>query len=213
MFDYAFVDFDKTIFDCARFETDIKAVFANYGVTPEDYCSTYLRSLCTVHPQEYDYSFEEQIKFLCELGYDLKNNILEELNVLLQTNQYLFADTVSFLNWLKSVAQKMVLLTAGDRDFQLKKIDASGIGDYFYDTVVLNGFKEQYLKNIIKAGDQVLFVNDSLRENLAVKSSLPDILIAGKLPPGRYDSDDIQASGVLYFDTLTEIKDYVTKLK
>ena len=212
-FDYSFVDFDKTIFDCYKFEKDIWAVFARHGVKQEDYSTTYKKSLCTVSSDLFDYNFQEHVKFLQELGYKLNKEVEIELGKLLDKNNYLFPDTEEFLQFLRENTKKMVLLTAGDDEFQKTKIEKTKLGHWFDEVEIVFGHKEDFLADKIKLGDVVFFVNDSLRENLIIRENFPEILIVTKLNPVRYTIDEAKKSGIPFFETLREIKNYVAGLK
>ncbi|MBI4426892.1 MAG: hypothetical protein HY569_00170 [Candidatus Magasanikbacteria bacterium] len=212
-FDYSFVDFDKTIFDCYKFEKDIWAVFERQGVKSKDYSATYKKSLCTVSPDLFDYNFQEHIKFLRELGYKLGKEVEIELESLLDKNNYLFPDTEEFLRFLRENTKKMVLLTAGDDEFQKIKIKKTKLGRWFDEVEIVLGHKEDFLADKIKPGDSVFFVNDSLRENLIIRDNFPEILIVTKLNSVRYTVDEAEKSGIPFFETLKEIKNYVAGLK
>ncbi|MBI5222302.1 MAG: hypothetical protein HY980_02285 [Candidatus Magasanikbacteria bacterium] len=212
-FDYSFVDFDKTIFDCYKFEKDIWTIFERKGVKREDYSATYKKSLCTVSSDLFDYNFQEHVKFLRELGYKLGGEVRIELEGLLDKNNYLFPDTEEFLQFLRGNTKKMVLLTAGDDEFQKTKIKKTKLGGWFDEVEVVRGHKEDFLANKIKTGDKALLVNDSIRENLIIRKNFPEVLIIIKFNPLRYTIDDAKKSGIPFFETLKEIKNYVAGLK
>jgi len=208
-FDYSFVDFDKTIFDCDKFEKDMWAIFERHGVGLEDYSATYKKSLNTVSSDLFDYSFLEHVDFLKELDYDLDDSVVAELVSLLDKNNYLFPDTEEFLQFLRENTKTMILLTAGDEDFQKTKIEKTKLGQWFDDVQVVLGHKEDFLADRIKPDNSIFFVNDSIRENLIVKESFPEILIITKFNPLRYTLEDAKNSHIPFFETLTEIKKYI----
>ena len=100
MFNFAFVDWDDTIYNTVAFKADIFGIFAKHGASEEDIIETFRRSLCTVAPHQYDYTFEEHTQFLRDLGYELPNTVEEELNALFYKD-YLFSDAKDFLQFLK----------------------------------------------------------------------------------------------------------------
>ncbi|MFH1946963.1 MAG: hypothetical protein ABIJ23_02285 [Candidatus Magasanikbacteria bacterium] len=208
-FDYSFVDFDKTIFDCNKFEKDMWSIFERNNVKWEDYSKTYKKSLNTVSSDLYDYNFAEHVEFLRELNYDLDDSVVEELSGLLDKNNYLFSDTEEFLQFLRENSSKMILLTAGDDDFQKTKIKKTKLGKWFDEVEIVLGHKEDFLRSKMKEGDSVFFVNDSIRENLIIKENFPEILVVTKFNPLRYTAQDAEKSKIPFFETLSEIKNYV----
>jgi FMN phosphatase YigB (HAD superfamily) len=210
MLKYAFIDWDKTLYDAPAFESDIFAIFDKNGVSKDDYNTTFRRSLCTVSPDKYDYNFEEHVEFLRELGYELSDNVTEELNRL-TGNNYLYAGAYEFVQFIKTVAEKIILLSAGDREFQWKKFRGCGAEKWFDEVVVISGGKDKYICENFDAG-KFLFVNDNLRESVAVKKCAPEAIVVVRYEPKRYTQAQVIETGLPYFQTLTEIKNYVSGL-
>ncbi len=207
MFNHAFVDWDDTVYNTVALKADIFDIFTKHGATEKDILDTFRKSLCTIAPHQYDYTFEEHTQFLRDRGYNLPNTVEEELNSLFYKD-YLFSDTGMFLQFLKSISNKVILLSAGDKKFQMSKINDSGIVDIFDEVVVLSGGKEKYLGENY-SNDKIFFVNDNLRENLSVKQEVPSALVVTKLNAARYSEEEAGAIGAPYFKTLSEIKQYV----
>jgi FMN phosphatase YigB (HAD superfamily) len=207
MFEYSFVDWDNTVYDTVAFEADIFAIFAQHGVSEIDTRTAFKKSLCTVSPYTYDYSFIEHIQFVREMGYAVPEQVEQELNMLF-FKDYLFSDTKNFLDFLKTISKRVILLSAGDKNFQMNKISNSSISSYFDEIKIVNGEKE---KQVVRYGvaQDVFFVNDNLRENLAVKTAAPSVMMVTKLNIVRNTADEAAQIGVPYFKTLIEIKQYV----
>lgn len=207
MFEYSFVDWDNTIYDTMAFEADIFSIFAEYNVSAEDVRTTFKKSLCTFSPYKYDYSFTEHIQFLRDLGYVIPDSVESTLNTLF-LKDYLFPDTILFLKFLKTISNRIILLSAGDVQFQMNKIKNSSIVSYFDDIKIVEGEKE---KQVIKYGGQgkIFFVNDNLRENVMVKIAAPFVTVITRLNAARYSEADAKKIDVPYFSTLTQIKQYV----
>ncbi len=210
MLKYAFIDWDKTIYDTIAFERDIFEIFQKYGVTKADYDTTFRRSLCTVSPDKYDYNFEEHTEFLRELGYKLPDEIVPALNRLTENN-YLYSGARAFVDYVKTIAEKTILLSAGDKEFQLKKFRGCGADQWFDDVVVIAGGKDKYICDNFGVG-KFLFVNDNLRESVAVQKCAPEAIVVVRYESSRYTQEQVEATGLPYFKTLTEIQNYVSGL-
>lgn len=211
-FDYSFLDVDYTIFNTGKFEDEIWAVFSSRDVTRKDYEETYKQSLCTINREEFDYNFQEHVDFLRARGYKLEQSVVEELNNLMNKN-HLFPDSLDFIKFLKENSTKVVLLTAGDLKFQEEKIKRSGIWQLFDEVMILNGHKDDYLWSFIEKGFKILFVNDSWRENTALRKRFPDLFIIGTDGPHGRRDNDAEKANLIYLPTLTDIKNYVIGLK
>ncbi|HSR89351.1 MAG TPA: HAD family hydrolase [Candidatus Udaeobacter sp.] len=209
MFDFAFVDWDNTVYDTEMFKNDILNIFSKYGASVEDIKKTFRQSLCTISPDQYDYSFPEHISFLRELGYKLPESIEAELNTLF-VKDYIFPEAQSFLQFLKQVSEKVMLLSAGDYDFQLRKIKASKIYNNFDDVIIISGGKPKYLVGNF-VGNKIFFVNDNLKENKSVKTEIPAALVVTKLNIKRDSEVEAAKIGVPYFTNLTDIQNYVAQ--
>lgn len=211
-FDYSFLDVDYTIFDTRKFGDDIWAIFSSRGVNRKDYEETYRESLCTVSKEEFDYNFQEHVDFLRKRGYKLEQNVVEELNNLMNNN-YLFPDSVDFINFLKEVSTKVILLTAGDFKFQEEKIKRCGIAELFDEVVILSGHKDEYLRPFVEKKYRILFINDSWRENIALRKKFDSLFMVGVDGPHGRKSNDGEVKNLIYLPSLTDIKNYVVGLK
>lgn len=206
MFDCSFVDWDNTLYDTVLFKSDIFAIFSEYNVAPDDARAAFKKSLCTFSSFIYDYSFEEHVRFTREMGYALPAEIISKLESLF-FKDYIFTDAILFLQWLKQCSKKIILLSAGDVDFQMKKIQHSSVAAYFDEMRIVPGNKEkiidEYKQNCIS------FINDNLHENTVVKQVFPSAMVITKFNPDKYTEQEVRDAALPYFKTLTEIKQYV----
>ena len=202
------VDFDHTLFQTKNFVDAIIKVFSNYGVSEEDFRQAYKKSIKDWEDVcGFGYTFEKNIDELKKMGHDLDvEKLLQELKELIK-KEYLFFDAIDFLEHFKK--EKMVLMTAGDKDFQRLKVETVEIEKYFVQTFYLENGKAKYLKDNIKSSERIFFVNDNLVENKAVHELNPEIVIITKINLNKYAVGDAKEAGFPYFETLTEIKEYI----
>lgn len=209
MFETVFIDFDKTIFDCYDFEKKLSNFFLSLGITKEDYEKSYLSSLHSYSKTRYDYSLEEHLKIVLSYGYKLDfKKELKELNKLFSEIK-LFDDSEFFLENMKKNMKKNILLSAGEKKFQIKKIKAVKIKKYFDKIKIVDGEKEKYLQKIIKKDKQYLFINDNLRENILIKNFFTNVVVISKADFKKYSLEDYKKSQIPFFNSLTEIFEYV----
>jgi FMN phosphatase YigB (HAD superfamily) len=214
MFDYVFVDFDKTIFDCLAFEKDMWKVAQDHGVSAEDYKETYKQAIHPSTKDEYNYTFEGHIQFLKLRGCSNAEGLLGEWNSLLQNN-YLFDGADVFLEFLRANSTHLILLTAGNKEFQMKKISSVPVQRYFDEIVVLDGHKDEYLSSLKIDFSNSLFLNDSMRENVILKQRFPDLNIIvrfEKFDEHKYTEDQMKEFGTPFFETLSGIQEYIKSI-
>lgn len=210
MFDYSFIDLDDTLFSTYIFKKDIFGCFAMCGVTPEDYQTTYKRAVFGPVVGYFDYTFKKHADILREIGYEIPDQTVDNLNDLFKKD-YKDPQAEEFLVALKKVSNKLILLTAGDKNMQQKKIDSTGLAKYFDEIVIIDGGKGSKITDVAGEAEKVLFVNDNLIENLQIKNELPKVLVVAKKNPTLWTEEDYQTAGMPYFYTLNEIKDYVSR--
>ena len=208
MFQYGFIDFDDTLFKTYVFKEDIFGCFARCGVTREDYAKTYKQAVFGPVEGYFDYTFEKHADILRELGYQILDNTINELNDLLK-NDYNDDQTVKFLLDCRKFTDKLILLTAGEPKLQQKKIDASGLAKYFDQIIIIDGGKSQKITDVVGSAKKIYYINDNIKENIEIKNNLPNILIVALKHRKLWEGDNYEKMNLPYFDTLEEIKNYV----
>lgn len=214
-FDVIFVDFDGTIHDSGGqtgFGKDIRAVFADAQYDSEAVDSTMKRALWGEDGKSYTYHFEKHLKMLeAEFGYTYDEQLLERLKNLVYEHSYLFSDAVNFLEYMKSICDHMYLLSAAYPDFQLMKIRATGVEDMF-DELLFVDYDKRSVLDEYASKKKAVYVNDNLRENREIIADCPYVDIITKYRPEKYSQEEVASLGVPYFETLSEIEQYVRQL-
>lgn len=127
-----------------------------------------------------------------------------------EMKQLLFPDTILFLRYLKSIKQKLILLSLGEFDFQNKKIQAVEIADFFDEIVVVPDSKEMGVAKILDqffAEEDVWFINDKIEETKILVqrfSRLKPLLIMSP----RFSEAEYKLSSIPYFSNLTQMQQY-----
>ena len=123
----------------------------------------------------------------------------------------LFPDAFSFLQYLKTVKQKLILLSFGEFSFQSKKINATGIAKFFDEIIITPDGKELALEKILKQFDDekdVWFINDKIEETKKILEHFPKLKPVLKKSP-RFAHAEYCSSKMPCFETLTQIQQYV----
>lgn len=153
-----YIDFDYTLFDTYKFREGLYEILENNGLD---------RSYLALTPEMKNsgqklLNIRNLFKVLSEeKNIALKNfiNPLEELYS--KCDEFLYDDSIEFLEYLKSKGHKLYLLTWGEKVFQEEKVRFSKIDKYFDDMI----FTEE-LKYTLPEIDytQGVFLDDSIRD-------------------------------------------------
>jgi len=209
-FDYCFVDLDDTIFNTKKFKDDIYKVFSPLGITRADFTHAY-RSAAELKKMGYfHYTFEKQIESVRLAGYPAGRKELLALNNLLK-NDYRKAGAIDFVKYLQTVCDKVILLTAGTKDFQAKKVKALKIAGLFDKIIQISGGKDKILRPYILRKKQILFINDNLEENLMIKKLFTKINVLTLFNSSYWKVGDCKKSKIPYFKNYNQMKKYISK--
>lgn len=206
------IDFDYTLYRTDLLVRDLKEVFRGYGVGAEDFASSYQQALhWEGDGYGFDYSFAKQINILQSMGHKVDlAEVVDRLKDCIK-KEYLFPEVASFLQFLKSLGDEVVILTAGDAQYQKLKVEKTGVSALADRCVYLSGNKENFVAEVLARGERVVFINDNSKENAIIKKKFPLVEVIGKINSFRYEPGEVAGSGVPYFSTLTEIKNYLVQ--
>ena len=197
-------DFDRTLFDTAQFEADLSAIFLRFGV-PATLFKSSMRAAMLIQNEDlnFDYTFEKHLAVLKSLGFDLPREILSELNSLVGPH-YVFVGVKAMLEFVRPRVESLLLLTAGNPEFQKMKVDKSGLADFFTECIYLHTGKEKIVQDYLTKG-RLIFVNDNMKENEIIRTQCLEAQIVGKRALDRDSRELADASGLPYFDSISEL--------
>ncbi len=125
--------------------------------------------------------------------------------------ELLFSDAILFLQYLKTIKQKLILLTFGEFSFQSKKINATGIANFFDEIIITPDGKELALEKILNQfvdEKDVWFINDKIEETKKMLEHFPKLKPLLKKSP-QFTHVEYCSSQMPCFETLTQIQQYV----
>lgn len=203
------IDLDSTLYKSHNLGKNSKNIFLSFGVSEEAFDESAHRAFHGVSGDYFDYSFENHIDLLLQMGHVLpKEELVQKLNKIFEEN-HVIDDALFFLESLKKTNKKLILLTAGNKDFQYKKIENAGIEKYFDEIVVVHGEKEKFIEENKREGEKIFFINDNLKENRKVKEVHKDVEVITKRNARKNTQEEWEQSGIPHFETLTEILNYI----
>jgi FMN phosphatase YigB (HAD superfamily) len=203
------IDLDSTLYKSHNLGAHCKKVFLSFGIDSDVFESSSHRAVHGANGDYFDYSFENHIDLLSQMGHVLpKEELLKKLNEIFEEN-HVMDDAFFFLESLKKTNKKLLLLTAGNKDFQYKKIENAQIEKYFDEIVVVHGQKEKFIEENVQKEGKIFFINDNLKENKKVKECHPDVVVLTKRNARKNTEEEWEQSGIPHFETLTEILNYI----
>jgi len=204
-----FVDLDDTLYNTRKLKEDIYKIFEPFGISKEDFILAYRQAAELPMLGYYNYTFSKQVAAVKEKGFNVnENELVPKLEFLLKQN-YILSGAEDFLISLKNISDKLVLLTAGNIEFQAKKIKASKINSFFDEIVQIDGGKDMVLAPYIMAKEDILFINDNLDENKMIKNKYPDLTVLSVVNLSYWTEKDYSKSKIPYFINFAQIKKYL----
>ncbi len=205
------IDFDDTLFDTQAFKLARLEALKSIGVGEELFWQTYKQAYSDSNGK-FTYNDRRHAQFLALAEFD-EDKVFEKLaQVSDNLQKFLFVDAVDFLESLKKYGQSMILLSLGDPYFQELKLGGAKIRDYFTHVFMADESKEKILEEILnfERADKIWLINDKVEETKLLVNKFPVIKPILKVS-SSINFDDYINSGLSYFKTLSEIKDYVSQ--
>ncbi len=151
-----FIDFDGTIFDTRQFKKGLFDIFYASGFNEDEVTATY-----QLECLDYLYSPEDHIARLALIHEFNRTNLRKRLKKLYgQCPQFVYGDAERFLLHINRNQYEVDLFSLGDKEFQMKKIEASGaVG--FFDNIFITG-KQKWisLEEYITPGEKFIYLDD-----------------------------------------------------
>ncbi len=167
------LDFDDTLFDTARFKKALAAIFKKHKV---DFLKTYEQA----KKPKGAYSLKKHLALVQKADIKSIEKDIDKINF----KQFLFPDVLKFLKTLKK-DNSLILLSWGDKEFQLRKI--YGLGQNFtslFDKIITGPTeKAKVLDKILKTykSRPVLFIDNSPQELEKIRKRFKDVILIKKV--------------------------------
>jgi FMN phosphatase YigB (HAD superfamily) len=202
------LDFDHTLFDTEEFKQALQDRLAMFGVTIDQFNSNYR----IVKEQLGHYDYQEHLRLLAQEEELDENDLLLSFNEIIGTaNEFLFADTIEFLESLKAISKtELYLLTFGQDKFQQAKVEASGIKPYFKEVVDTIDSKLKFFEKN-KEFQKAIFIDNRGKTIDLIKTKYPSVVsIWIKRENTPYDDEGCKKMN-FQVTSLTEALEHIKK--
>lgn len=185
------------------------AAVAPLGVTKTQFSSTYAKTVGAV-PGQYDYNVDRQAELLAvETRQPTSVFVTALRTVIADTNAYIYPDVDNFINWLKGIESKIIILTWGNPEWNREKITHSRVAAMVDDIICTAQEKVSIQLPFAADNSEVVFINDNPKEVKALTKLYPKAQhIRLQRPDGKYAAT-ASAAGITTFASLSEIQSFL----
>ena len=197
-----YLDFDYTLFDTYAFREELYKILEKNGL---DKNSLPLTAEKKDNNQKL-LNIKEVFKKLSKEKNIPLDNFMEPLKKLYERGQeFLYSDSMEFLEYLKSKGHKLYTITWGEKEYQKEKIKISKIDKYFDEII----FAEQLKYTLDIDYENGIFIDDSVRdlEGLYAKNAKQVFRIKRK--NGKNSDKELNIKEILEFESLKELQEYI----
>ena len=198
-----YLDFDYTLFDTYLFREELYKILEMNGLDS---------SVLPLTVEKKDNSqkllnIKEVFKKLSnEINIPLENFIKPLEKLYERGQEYLYKDSVEFLEYLKSKGHKLYTITWGEKEYQEEKLKISKIYDYFDDIIYAESLKYE-LDNVDY--ENGIFIDDSVRDLEGLYERNAKQLYRIKRKNGKNSNKELNIKGILEFNSLKELQEYL----
>ena len=199
-----YLDFDYTLFDTYSFREELYKILEINGLDKTEIPLTKETTNNNQKLLNIKQIFEKLSK---EKNIPLEN-FLNPLEKLYERGQeYLYTDTIEFLEYLKSKGHKLHIITWGQKEYQEEKIKISKIDRYLDEIIYAEKLKYE-LDNIDYTNG--IFIDDSVRDLEGLYNKNPKQLFRIKRKNGKNSNKELNIKEILEFNSLKELQEYIS---
>jgi len=186
-----FVDFDDVLFNTKRFKEDLQNLFFQHGISRDVFDRYYHNPAQNKILKTYDpWNHLDMIGKGEEMRVEGAKKDLEEFMV--DTNPYLFDDSVDFLKAFKN--DFVCIVSYGESHFQDMKIGECRVGKYCEQVQITDELKSKAIGKIIgdrmRKDEKIFFIEDRMEQIEDVKRRFPHMkTIFMRRHDGRYHDE------------------------
>lgn len=198
-----YLDFDYTLFDTYLFREELYKILEINGLATSELP-------LTIEKKENNQrllNIKEVFKTLSqEKNIPLENFIIPLEKLYERGQEYLYSDTIEFLEYLKSKGHKIYIITWGEKEYQKEKIKIAKIDKYFDEIIFAETLKYE-LENIDYSNG--IFIDDSVRDLEGLYEKNAKQLYRIKRKNGKNSDKQLNIKDIIEFNSLKELQQYL----
>lgn len=205
-----YIGFDHILFDSDRFKSDLASSLWYVGIAPEIFWQTYPLALASQEGKK-AYTIAAHAAALSHHTGQREETIQECLMHRIEhADEYVSTNSRDFLSRMVALNVPVTLLSRGSQNHQEEKIRYGRLGQYFTQVHHSPFSKKQMIDTLgVPTEGIIFFVNDHLEETQTIQKTYPHLRCIVKRRP-ETSLSHYREGGILNFETLDEIKDYLT---
>ena len=198
-----YLDFDYTLFDTYLFREELYNILEKNGLDKTEIPLTKESKNNNQKLLNIKQVFEKISK---ENNIPLENLLTPLENLYERGQEYLYKDTIEFLEYLKAKGHKLHIITWGEKEYQQEKIKISKIEKYFDEIICAEKLKYE-LENIDYSNG--IFIDDSIRDLEGLYKKNAKQLYRIKRENGKNSNKELNIKEILEFNSLKELQEYL----
>lgn len=201
-------DFDHTIFDMMAMHVSIDEAITGLGIALPVYREAY-----TQVTNWKAFTVASLANFLARKTKVKESDIIDALeNVVAHSGDWLYADVISGLQALKDAGHELYLLSWGDMEWQMKKINRCNILPFFKEVLSIAQVKADYLKSWSGgSSSSVALIDDKPAELKAVEAGGQETRLIRMRRAGAKYSDQETPQGMAEAKDMSDVLTIVSE--
>lgn len=202
-------DYDHTVFDMMAMHDDLVKAMRDVGISERVYHDAYAQ--VTNWKMFTAEALSNRLNRLTGIAADKIRNALE--SVAGSSGKHVYPDTAAGFKALKDQGHDLYILSWGDKSWQMKKINASGLLPFCKEVLSVSQLKADYLKTWAPPDARIVLVDDKPAELKAVQESGQGISLIRMRRPGAKYSDQDTPDGLAEASDMQDILRMVDSMK
>lgn len=201
-------DFDHTVFNMSSMHTALNDAIVEVGIDLEDYKAAYNKET-----NWKSFNVESLASRLEKMTGKSASSIIRAYHKVSDVaDLFIYDDVKEVLEQLRADGHILIMLSWGDSNWQLRKIEASGLKNYFEEIITVTELKADFLSKWADDLSDIVVIDDKPAELKAIEKVHPDLtLVRMKRENGKY-SDQETPSGLEEVKDMKEVIELINKL-